>query len=176
MKKIAVGRAADIGDGMAAEATGTKSPIGEAVDVLIDKAETAAALPVLVKAGVLPKPAAGSIFIQNAANAAFSTVAKRRGIELHPSREGKLSTAGQWTSIGLYGMSSVAREADSPKLARGLEIAGHLTTIATAALGAKAVFGYAQEALSPIAEMSTGFDGQIAQASVPASGPVARQQ
>jgi phosphatidylglycerophosphate synthase len=168
VKKLGIGRTADIIDGMAAEATGTKSPVGEAADVIIDKVETAAALPILVSADVLPKPVAGVILAQNMANTAFSAVAKRRGVELHPSKEGKLSTAGQWATIGLYGLSSVARESDSPKMARKLEIAGHITAIATAALGAKAVFGYAQETLLPITETPTDFnDEQTTQLSMP---------
>ena len=101
--KVGLGRSADLGDGLTAEHTGTKSPLGEGVDVVVDKVETAAALPVLVKAGVLPKGAGAVIFSQNFANTAFSVVAKRRGIELHPSKEGKLTTFGQWTTIGCMG-------------------------------------------------------------------------
>lgn len=148
--KVAVGRGFDLGDGVTAEATGTKSPLGEAVDVVVDKGETAAALPVLVKADVLPKSTAGVIAAQNAANTAFSMIAKRRGVTLHPSKEGKWSTFGQWTSIGLHGLAAVARDQEYEGLARGLEVAGHISTVATAALGAKAVAGYAQEALLPV--------------------------
>lgn len=150
--KVAAGRSADLGDGVTAEATGTKSPLGEAVDVGVDKGEAIFALPVLVKADVLPKPAAGVIGGQVLANGAFSAVAKRRGVEMHPSKEGKLTTLGQWTTIGLYGLAAVARETEYDRLARGLEIAGHISTVATAALGAKAIAGYAQEAASPSPE------------------------
>src|SRR5579862_7066069 len=45
--QVGAGRAADLLDGTAAEATGTKSPIGEAVDVGVDKAELVAAVPIL---------------------------------------------------------------------------------------------------------------------------------
>lgn len=148
--KVGAGRVADVVDGTTAEATGTKSPLGEAVDVVIDKGETAAALPVLVKADVLPKSAAGVIFAQNMANTAFSMIARRRGVQMHPSREGKLTTFGQWTTIGLHGLAAVARDQDYDRLARGLEVAGHISTIATAALGAKAIVGYAEDALLPV--------------------------
>lgn len=152
--KVAAGRGFDLGDGLTAEATGTKSPLGEGVDVVVDKGETAAALPILVKADVLPKPAAGVIAAQNAANTAFSMIARRRGITVHPSKEGKWTTFGQWATIGLHGLAAVARDQEYEKLGRGLEVAGHITTVATAALGAKAIAGYAQEALLPVPEVA----------------------
>lgn len=148
--KIGFGRLADIGDGMAAEATGTKSPLGEAVDVVVDKSETIAALPILVKSGVLPKNAGATILGLNGASTILGTLAKKRGITLHPSKEGKLAMAGQWGAIGFYGLSEIAENSDAPKLSRGLEIAGHISIVATAALGAKAIIGYTQEALGPV--------------------------
>jgi phosphatidylglycerophosphate synthase len=151
--KVGVGRiGGDLGDGFTADITGTKSPFGEGVDVVVDKGEAAVALPVLVKADILPKSAAGVIAAQNMANAAISAVAKRRGAEIHPSKEGKLTTFGQWTTIGLHGLAAVARENDAPKLAKGLEVAGRLSLVATAVLGAKAIVGYAGDALLPIPE------------------------
>lgn len=150
--KVGAGRIADVIDGTTAEKTGTKSPLGEGVDVVIDKVETAAALPVLVRAGILPKPTAAMIFSQNLANTAFSAVAKRRGVELHPSREGKLATFGQWATIGFHGLAAAAKENDYQRLGQGLEIAGHVSAIATAALGAKAIEGYARESLQTVPE------------------------
>ncbi len=148
--KISVGRGADLGDGRVAEKTQTKGPIGEALDVVIDKTEMAAVLPVFVHKNILPQPAAGVIAAQNAANTAFSAIAKRRGITLHPSREGKMATFGQWTTGALYGSAFLARENEMSGLARGLEVAGHISLAATAALGAKAILGYAQETLLPV--------------------------
>lgn len=152
MVKVGAGRVFDLGDGATAEATGTKSTVGEAVDVVVDKAEAAAALPVFVGADILPKPAAGMIFAQNMANTAFSMIARRRDVTIHPSREGKLTTFGQWTTIGLHGLAAAAKENDYSRLAKGLEIAGHISAVATAALGAKAIAGYARDALLPVPE------------------------
>lgn len=148
--KVGVGRVFDLADGMVADKTGTKSPIGEGVDVVVDKAEVALALPVLAYKGVLPKPAAGVVFALNVANAAFSSVAKRRGAEIHPSKEGKLAMFGQWMGIGMYGLSRVAKDQEMEKTAMALEAAGHISMIATAALGAKAVLGYAQDAMQEV--------------------------
>lgn len=145
--KVSLGRVADLFDGLAAETTGTKSPLGEGADVVTDKLETAAALPVLVKADILPMPPAGLIFAQNMANTVFSVVAKCRGIELHSSREGKRSTFGQWATMGFYGLAAAAREKDYDSLAQGLRAAGQASAAATAVLGTKALAGYAREAL-----------------------------
>lgn len=147
--KIIVGRLADIGDGAVAEATKTKSPLGEAADVVIDKVEVAMALPVLVKSGILPRTATGVLVGQNVANTVASAVAKKRGVEIHPSREGKLNTAGQWLTAGLYTLGEIARQENHPDIARGIEIAGHASLAATAYLGIRALHGYAQDALAP---------------------------
>lgn len=164
--KVGIGRMADLADGTVAEKTGTKSPVGEAVDAGVDKALMAATVPVLMKREVLPPIAAGAIFAQNAASASVSVLAKRSGESLHPSKEGKLATFGQWTAIGLYSMASAARQMEAnKKIERSLEVAGHLTLAAATFLGTKAVIGYAQEALS--SEMAFVLPENQAATSVP---------
>ncbi len=144
--KIGAGRAFDLLDGTVAERTGTKSPVGEAMDVVVDKTELAAAVPTLVKADVLPRSAAAVITAQNLAITGFSAVAKRRGAEIHTSAEGKKAMFAQWFGVGMYGFAKLAKDAKADKLARGFEFAGHLSMVATAALGAKAIAGYADAA------------------------------
>jgi cardiolipin synthase len=51
---IGAGRALDILDGIVAEATGTKSPLGEAFDATFDKLGTAATLVIFGIAGIAP--------------------------------------------------------------------------------------------------------------------------
>lgn len=148
--KVGAGRVLDVGDGIAAEATGTKSPLGEAVDVIIDKGETFIGTPVVVSAGIVPKIEAVPIVAQNAANIVFSGIARRRGVSLHPSKEGKLTMFGGWMVIGLHGLAAAAREHDAEDLANGLEMAAHASSIATTTLGVKAVYGYARDALAPV--------------------------
>lgn len=144
--QIGAGRIADLADGLVAEKTGTKGPVGEAMDVGIDKTEAFVVAPVLAKSGVLPKPAAGLILGQNLAIMGFSGVAKRRGREIHPSADGKKAMFGQWFGTGMYGFAAVAKRGGANKLAKGFEWAGHLSMVATAALGAKAIAGYAEDA------------------------------
>lgn len=140
--KIGVGRIGDLIDGTVADKTGTKGPKGEAVDAGIDKALIASALPVLVERGGLPKYAAGAIAIQNAASAAIATKAKQEGVTLHPSEKGKNAVFGQWGAVGLFGLAEVARRADSPNVARGLEAAGLASLAVATALGTQAVIDY----------------------------------
>ncbi|MDQ2973695.1 MAG: hypothetical protein M3Q79_04430 [bacterium] len=144
--KIGGGRLLDVVDGMVAHRTKTKSPTGEAVDVVVDKIEAAAALPILTLKGILPPAVAGSFLAQHLANTLATAAAKRRGNEIHPSKEGKWNTAGQWGAISLYGLSAAARNAELNGTARRLELAGHLTTVVTTYLGASALVGYIKDA------------------------------
>ncbi len=149
--KVGLGRIADLVDGFIAERTGTKSPLGEGLDVIIDKTETAGALPVLVKADILPKSVAGMIVAQNMANTAFSAVAKQRGAEIHPSREGKITMFGQWAAIGFYGLAAAARSGDAPRIADGMEIVADVCAATTTVLAPQVVSGYARDAFAPVA-------------------------
>lgn len=143
--KVGIGRIGDLIDGTVADKTGTKGPKGEATDAGIDKALMMTALPVLVKKGGLPKYAAGALVVQNVASAGIAAQAKQEGVELHPSEAGKKAVFGQWGAVGLYGLAEVARRADSPNIARGLEVAGLATLAVASALGTKAVIDYHAE-------------------------------
>ena len=152
--KIGVGRIGDLIDGTVADKTKTKGPKGEAVDAGIDKTLMFAALPVLVKRKVLPPHVGGLLLAQNVASASIAVEAKKRGVTLHPSEEGKHTTAAQWGVVGLYTLAAVARKAQSPRVAEGLEAAG-LATLATATtLGTYAVAGYNHELNNPTAEVT----------------------
>jgi phosphatidylglycerophosphate synthase len=153
--KICVGRTADLVDGAIADKTGTKSPAGEVLDVVTDKAEMAAALPALVASDILPVAAGGLILAQNIAVSALSVYAKRKGRILHPSKEGKLTTFGQWATIGFYALAAVTREIGYGNAAAGLEAAGLASAVITAAIGVKAVAGYSREALNETLNPST---------------------
>lgn len=150
--KIGAGRVLDMADGAGAELTGTKSPIGEAMDAGADKAEVFAAVPVLAIRGMLPKKAGALILGRNVANAAMTLVAKHRGVEIHPSEEGKYAMFGEWGAMGMYAFSYLAERVEDPALARGFELAGHLSLAATTFLGGKALVGYAGDALAPVPE------------------------
>lgn len=143
--KIGLGRMCDVIDGTVADKTGTKSPTGEVLDVTVDKAEAILALPMCLKAGILPKTSSGIFFVQHASNIALATFAKKRNTSLHPSKEGKLSTASQWSSLILYGLAHVVNNNDMPKIAKGIEVTAHAMTAVTAYLASQAIIGYAKD-------------------------------
>ncbi len=146
--KIGVGRAADMIDGTIAEKTGTKCPTGEAVDAIVDKVILAAALPIMARKDVMPDKVAGIVFAQNLGNSIFSAVAKNRGERLHPTKEGKFATFGQWAGLGLYNLAHVARARGAEKTAAKLELAAHASTAAAIAIGGVAMAGYARRTLT----------------------------
>jgi cardiolipin synthase (CMP-forming) len=96
---IAAGRFCDLLDGWLADATGTKSPLGEKLDASVDKIETALTIIVLVLASVVPLWAAIAISVPQLAIALLAYAAIRRGKSFHPSRTGKLGMALVWLSL-----------------------------------------------------------------------------
>jgi phosphatidylglycerophosphate synthase len=99
---ILVGRLADIADGYAAEKTGTKSPLGEIVDVGVDKILALAAAVTLAAAELLPVPIIAWVLFYSVFNTVISLTAKLKRITLHPSLEGKLAGLTCWATIGFY--------------------------------------------------------------------------
>lgn len=104
---IAVGRVLDIVDGIVAEETGTKSPLGEALDATVDKLELAVALPLLVVVSILAPWQAISLASLHLVNAACAVMAKFVGKTLHTSRLGKYAISLQWIAIFMLGILSV---------------------------------------------------------------------
>jgi phosphatidylglycerophosphate synthase len=140
--EIGIGRICDIVDGFAADATGTKSPKGEALDASIDKVEIAAALATLAFCGLVPVPEAVLIGAQNAANIGISAAAKARERTIHPSKWGKLATLAQWGSLTLHPVSHLITNETASTLTE------HLATGITGAsllMGAAATYGYLKD-------------------------------
>ena len=144
--KIGLGRVGDIMDGKVAAKTGTKSPIGEGVDAVIDKTELGAALPVLLSKKIISGTAFGSVLGLNLANAGVSAVAKHRKAEVHPSKAGKLATFGQWLAIGFYMLSAVSKKHQAETMAKGFETAGNISLVVATGLGIVALVGYTKDA------------------------------
>jgi CDP-diacylglycerol--glycerol-3-phosphate 3-phosphatidyltransferase len=112
---VLIGRLADVLDGMVAESTGTKSPLGEAVDAAIDKLILAAALIIMLGEQLLPFVVGLIMLFHTGYNSAVSLIAKakRQPITLHPSFSGKLSAVFEWLSAGLYVLAVEAKSHDS---------------------------------------------------------------
>lgn len=137
---IALGRLGDLLDGAIAHKTGTKSPLGEAVDATCDKIGAFATLVVFAGAGLLWWPAALLIGLQNLINALIALIAKRRKYGLHPLVTGKIATAGEW--IALLGFALTA--ALSLEHTSELGIASYTILGVSLTLGGYATLGYAR--------------------------------
>jgi phosphatidylglycerophosphate synthase len=139
------GRLLDLGDGTVAELTGTKSPIGEGVDAVIDKAEIAIGLPLLVAKGMVPLERAIDLGVQNATSATINAIAKAKGIEIHPSRSGKDWTMGCWSTVGSYCIEGSAKEEGIDVLATTAHVTGDILFHATSGLGWTTNAGYLEQ-------------------------------
>lgn len=148
--KIAAGRVADLVDGVAANRTGTKSPLGEGLDATADKISMLLALPILAKSGELPVPAAAALVARDVAFAGVATIAKQRGAELHPGAHGKRATFEQWLSLSFYAGSNMAAEAGHDGIARSLQYLGHTAFGVMAIESGLAFSEYAQQTFSPV--------------------------
>lgn len=102
---LTLARLADLADGIVAEQTKTKSPLGETVDASIDKVVVAATLIVLGALELVPWIIIIIVALQNLANVLISIIAKLRDRTIHPSRpSGEVSTI----STCLEGNSSLS--------------------------------------------------------------------
>lgn len=145
---LGLGRLLDLGDGTVAELTGTKSSIGEGMDAVIDKAEIAIGLPILVANDMLPLDRAMTIGVQNLSSAFLTGVAKVRGAEIHPSRSGKDWTMGCWMTVGSHCVEGAAQEEGVEAVAVVAKAGADMFFHATAGLGWTATSQYAQDAMA----------------------------
>ena len=100
---IVIGRLADIADGYVANKTGTKSPLGEVLDVTADKVLALATVTVLLFTSLVPVLILGLVAAQSLANGFISIYAKSSfGLTIHPAQSGKLAVAASWTVLASY--------------------------------------------------------------------------
>lgn len=107
---IIIGRFADILDGMVADYTKTKSPLGEIVDASVDKTLLVLALFVLLDKHLLPLLVGIVMAVHAVYNIVVAYIARTLKINLHPSRAGKLCAAIEWVCVGLYLLSDTLRQ------------------------------------------------------------------
>lgn len=103
---VIVGRLADIADGILADRSKTKSPLGEAVDATMDKFTAAGVLIIFVHDAMLPLIPALCIAVQLGLNAALALYARVRHITMHPSKFGKISAFIAWGALLLFPVAS----------------------------------------------------------------------
>lgn len=128
---LGVGRSKDLKDGAVADATGTKSQLGEKIDSGTDTILMGMIDKVLVDQGVLPRAEAGLMLGCATVKVAAAGIAMLDGKELHPNRMGKYSMFAQWSALHIYtasraahNLSAVKSERRLHRLARGLNYAG----------------------------------------------------
>jgi phosphatidylglycerophosphate synthase len=114
---LATGRVLDIVDGVVANATGTKSPLGEIMDATVDKITTFLTIVVLFIVALNQWWAITLILIPQLITPFVSLYKRTHHIDIHPTRPGKLSMATAWVSIvGLLIIKAVEGSAIIPAL------------------------------------------------------------
>lgn len=96
---LAIGRLLDIVDGLVAEATHTKSPLGELFDAVADKIGTVLTIVVLLFTGIVPWLVIAGLIVPQIFITLVILYKKSKGIGVHPTRQGKLSMAAAWAGI-----------------------------------------------------------------------------
>ncbi len=111
---LLIGRLADILDGLVADYTKTKSPLGEAIDASADKLLILATAIVLLASHLLPLFLGILMGLHALYNTSISLLAKQLHSSLHPSRTGKLSAVFEWAAVGLYILLAYLRQQQRP--------------------------------------------------------------
>jgi len=99
---LAIGRLLDIVDGVVADKTGTKSPLGETFDAVADKIGTLLTIIVIIIAGITNLWIIAALIIPQAIIPMLILYKKQNGVSVHPTRPGKLSMALTW--VGIVGL------------------------------------------------------------------------
>lgn len=115
---LAVGRLLDIVDGAVAEATQTKSPLGELFDAAADKIGTLLTIVALFVANVTYWWVIAALLIPQVIIPIVIYYKRQKGINVHPTRQGKLSMAAVW--VGIVGLLFVKALNDTGLLSIGV--------------------------------------------------------
>ena len=135
---LAVGRLLDIADGLVAQKTGTKSPLGELLDATVDKIGTLLTFVVLYIAAISSWWLITLLLLPQVIIPLVSLYKKSQKKELHPTRVGKLSMASLWVSlVGLIVIAAVNLAWTHP-----LALFVYAVTILSTTLGFYALWQY----------------------------------
>lgn len=106
---LAIGRLLDIADGLVAQKTGTKSPLGELLDAAVDKIGTLLTIVILFVGGISYWWLIALLLLPQIIIPIVSLYKKSKNKVIHPTRIGKLSMASLWVSIvGLIVIKALA--------------------------------------------------------------------
>jgi phosphatidylglycerophosphate synthase len=96
---LAIGRLLDIADGLIADKTGTKSPLGEIFDAAADKFGTLITIVAIILANITLPWIIIALIIPQIIIPIVIFYKKRKGIDVHPTLAGKLSMGLTWAGI-----------------------------------------------------------------------------
>ena len=149
--------ALDLLDGHAATCTGTRSPLGRAMDAGSDAARILLTTSVMTRTGILPKSATGILTTEKCLTAVPGAIAKLRNVDLTPSSEGKLTAFFQRSALVGFVLAAIVRETSQDalpehsrfyqKLETGLTASAWALTAGSAVSFAPAVLTYTRAAL-----------------------------
>lgn len=126
---VIAGRLLDLVDGWLADATHTKSPLGEIADAAADKIETFAAIAVLFIASLAPWWVLIGLLLPHIAISGVAYIARRKGVSLHPSRLGKISMALLWAALFGFIVLSVITSDVLGGIVYGIAVLSAVTTL-----------------------------------------------
>jgi phosphatidylglycerophosphate synthase len=136
---LALGRLCDIADGLVASFTGTKSPLGESFDAVVDKIGTLLTLVVFFVDAIAPRWVVILLVLPQIAGSVIVLLARRRQTRLHPTRAAKTGMALAWLSLLGFALS----QSVTGHVSTNLSILSGILTLVSVTLSSYAVIGYA---------------------------------
>lgn len=156
LAECAVGRLADVLDGIVARMTGQTSNTGAALDATTDKIVMAKILYEMNKKGLAPKHVLGTVAVLNSINAAATGIANLRSnekAETRPTKSGKVGLAMETAALVAYAAAELAdKRTDNPKPAKLLRKLGAGAFAASLPFAAHATCTYIKRAINGGAE------------------------
>lgn len=156
LAECAVGRLADVLDGIVARMTGQTSNTGAALDATTDKIVMAKILYEMNKKELAPKRVLGTVAVLNSINAAATGIANLRSdekAETRPTKSGKVGLAMETAALVAYAAAElVDKRTDSPKPAKLLRKLGAGAFAASLPFAVHATCTYIKRAINGNAE------------------------
>ena len=156
LAECAVGRLADVLDGIVARMTGQTSNTGAALDATTDKIVMAKILYEMNKKELAPKHVLGTVAVLNSINAAATGIANLRSeekAETRPTKSGKVGLAMETAALVAYAAAELAdKRTDNPKPAKLLRKLGAGAFAASLPFATHATYTYIKRAINGDAE------------------------
>lgn len=152
LTECAVGRLADVLDGIVARMTGQTSNFGAALDAITDKIVMAKFLYELYEKEMVPKKALGTVAVLNSINAVATGIANLRSeekAETRPTKSGKVGLAMETVALVAYAAAELAdKRTDNPKPAKLLRKLGAGAFAASLPFATHATYTYIKRAIN----------------------------